>query len=126
MKRIYAPYDSKDGVRVLVDTLWPRGIKKEMLKYDFWEKDIAPSTALRQWFHKDKIKNWDKFKTLYNQELEASNSIKDFAKRMEQYKTITLIYAAKDPDHNHVLILRSFMEQLLKTEQNPLRKVSRL
>lgn len=116
MKRVYEPYDSKDGIRVLVDNLWPRGIKKEKLIYDLWEKDIAPSKALRQWFHKDKNENWDTFKSLYNQELEKSDAIKDFVKRIEMYKTATLIYAAKDPEHNHVLLLRLFIEKLLKAE----------
>lgn len=116
MKRVYEPYDSKDGIRVLADALWPRGIKKETLNYDFWEKDIAPSKALRQWFHHDKNKNWDAFTLQYNQELEKSAAIKEFAERMEQYKTVTLIYAAKDPEHNHVLILKSFIEKLLNIE----------
>ena len=53
LKRVYSPYDENDGFRVLVDRLWPRGIKKENLKMDLWEKDIAPSNALREWFHQD-------------------------------------------------------------------------
>lgn len=117
MKRVYEPYDSKDGIRVLVDALWPRGIKKEKLNYDFWEKDIAPSKALRQWFHHDKNKNWDAFALQYNQELENSAALKDFTKRMAAYKTVTLIYAAKDPEHNHVLLLKVFIEKLLKAER---------
>lgn len=116
MKRVYEPYDSKDGIRVLVDALWPRGLKKENLNYDCWEKDIAPSKALRQWFHQGKSKNWESFADQYNQELEKSAALKDFTKRMAAYKTVTLIYAAKDPELNHVLLLKTFIEKLLKAE----------
>ncbi|MCZ2357062.1 MAG: DUF488 family protein [Bacteroidia bacterium] len=114
-KRVYDPYSVEDGVRILVDGLWPRGIKKEKLKYDIWEKQLAPSTSLRQWFHQNKINNWEKFKSLYSQELQESDVVKNFAKNMTQYQVITLIYSTKDTEHNHVLVLKPFLENLLNT-----------
>lgn len=113
-KRIYEPDSQEDGVRVLVDKLWPRGIKKEKLKYNIWEKDLAPSKLLREWFHEDKIKNWEKFKLRYKQELEASSAVKDFVEIIRTYQTITLIYGTKDQEHNHILILKPFLENQLK------------
>jgi uncharacterized protein YeaO (DUF488 family) len=112
-KRAYEPAEASDGFRVLVDRLWPRGIKKDELEADIWEKDIAPSASLRQWFHKDKVKNWGKFQTKYAHELATSEAAKAFAEKIRQHKTVTLLYAAKD-EHNHTLVLRPFLEKQLE------------
>ena len=71
IKRVYEAPTPNDGYRVLVDRLWPRGIRKEALKYDVWEKNLAPSTELRQWFHEDPEARWDAFAAMYRKELEA-------------------------------------------------------
>jgi uncharacterized protein YeaO (DUF488 family) len=113
-KRVYEPYGKEDGARILVDKLWPRGIKKEKLKYDIWAKDIGPSKQLREWFHEDKAGNWKKFKSRYSRELEASGAVSDLVEKIKRHKTVTLIYAAKDQEHNHVLILRPLIEKQLK------------
>ncbi len=114
IKRVYDAYSDTDGIRILVDKLWPRGIKKETLHYDIWEKDLAPTPLLRQWFHKDIIKHWSQFQSLYEQELQQSEKVKDFIKTIEHYPLITLLYSAKDQIHNHVVILKSFLEQEIK------------
>jgi uncharacterized protein YeaO (DUF488 family) len=113
-KRVYEIYSEEDGIRILVDKLWPRGIKKEDLKYDIWEKDIVPSDSLRKRFHEDKINNWDKFKSQYHQELLDSESVKTFIERIRQYPMVTLLYAAKDAERNHILILKPFLEHKLR------------
>ena len=70
---MYEDFSETDGYRVLVDKLWPRGIKKEWLKYDYWAKDITPSAALRRWFHEDIPGHWNDFVVMYQKELEASS-----------------------------------------------------
>ena len=104
IKRIYEEYDKADGYRMLVDRLWPRGMKKENAKIDEWNKDISPSTELRKKFHNGE----DDFATFtkeYKKELgknkEAVQRIKDLAKK----KKVTLLYAAKDEEHNHAKVL---------------------
>ncbi len=112
-KRVYEDPEPTDGLRVLVDKLWPRGIKKEELHYDIWEKDITPSTELREWFHTDPDKNWKQFTALYTKELESSEAVKDFINRIKKEKIVTLLYAAKDTQHSHALILKSFLDEKL-------------
>ena len=77
IKRVYEDFSETDGYRVLVDKLWPRGIKKEWLKYDYWAKDITPSAALRNWFHEDIPGHWNDFVVMYQKELEASQAVAD-------------------------------------------------
>ena len=72
IKRVYDPPKVSDGYRILIDRLWPRGTKKEALKYDIWEKNIAPSPALRRWFHENPQEHWEGFVSLYSKELENS------------------------------------------------------
>ena len=78
IKRVYEDFSETDGYRVLVDKLWPRGMKKEWLKYDYWAKDITPSPTLRKWFHEDIPGHWGDFVTQYQKELDASPSMADF------------------------------------------------
>lgn len=105
LKRAYDPI-ANDGKRVLVDRLWPRGIKKEALQLDAWIKEVAPSTALRTWFHKDRSQ-WAEFKKKYLQELEKTDAWKDLLK----IKNLTLIYSSRDQEHNHALLLKAFLEK---------------
>lgn len=110
IKRVYEDPKTVNGYRVLVDRLWPRGMKKEHLKYDVWEKDIAPSPELRKWFHEDTVKHWEGFSALYRKELETSETARNFLTTIRPYKTVTLLYASKEPVRNHARILQQFLE----------------
>lgn len=101
-----------DGYRVLVDRLWPRGVKKETLALDEWCKDIAPSTELRTWFAHDPAK-FDEFRVRYQSALEASEAPQQLLARAKESNTLTLIYAARDPEINHAVILREYLDRLL-------------
>lgn len=116
LKRVYEDYDKSDGFRVLVDRLWPRGMKKEHLKYDLWAKDITPSPDLRKFFHEDPDKNWDLFVSKYTEELENSPQAEQFVELIKKYPVVTLLYAAKSKDHNHALVLRRFLLSKLNEE----------
>ncbi|WP_153393155.1 DUF488 domain-containing protein [Chryseobacterium vaccae] len=111
LKRIYETPSPEDGLRVLVDRLWPRGISKEHAAIDEWDKDLAPSSELRKWFHHDP-ELWKDFSEKYRQELHESNHGKDFLLRYKDQKKITLLYAAKDKNHCHAIILKQYLESL--------------
>jgi len=110
-KRAYDDTDATDGFRVLVDRLWPRGLSKESLKLDLWMKDIAPSTELRQWYHKNPDGNWEHFREKYLRELKESDAIDAFANQIKSHKTVTLLYASKDEQHNHARILKEVLKK---------------
>ena len=78
IKRVYDDPEPGDGYRVLVDRIWPRGIKKACLSYDEWAKEITPSPGLRTWFHDDISRHWEEFTSMYKEELEHSQAVKDF------------------------------------------------
>ncbi|MDD5040029.1 MAG: DUF488 domain-containing protein [Patescibacteria group bacterium] len=106
LKRIYEAYDKKDGYRILVDRLWPRGMSKEQARLDLWLKDIAPSTELRKWFHHD-LKKWDEFKKRYRAELKKNNEPSKMLKlEKKKHTTITLLYGAKDEAHNEAAVIK--------------------
>lgn len=112
IKRVYESFSRKDGYRVLVDRLWPRGIKKESLSLDAWFKELAPSTELRKMFGHDP-KRWRAFQTKYKQELkspEAAEKIR-FLRDLAKKRTITLLYGARDPDHNNAVVLKDLIEK---------------
>lgn len=108
IKRIYEPTDEKDGYRVLVDRLWPRGLKKELARVDLWTKDLAPSVPLRKWFNHEPEK-FKAFKHGYLHELEENTAIASFLEKIRPHQTVTLLYGAKDKQHNHALILQDFL-----------------
>lgn len=108
-KRIYDKYEKNDGFRILVDRLWPRGISKEDSKIDLWLKDIAPSDSLRKWFNHDPEK-WDEFQQKYKKELKDNSEIlQTLIEIIENKKNITLLYAAKDTEHNNAIILKRIL-----------------
>lgn len=110
IRRVYELPEHKKGKWILIDRLWPRGIKKEELDIDEWMKDIAPSSSLRKWFNHDPDK-WTEFRQRYIQELKDKKElIKDILEKAEKSKKITLLYAAKDPEHNHALVLQAFLQ----------------
>ena len=114
IKRVYEEPADTDGYRVLVDRLWPRGMKKEYLKYEVWEKDITPSPDLRKWFHGDIAGHWKEFAAMYEKELEGSAAVKEFLTKIASYKVVTLLYASKEPVYNHARILQQYLEIHLK------------
>jgi len=109
IKRVYEKPDEKDGFRILVDRLWPRGLTKEKAAVDLWLKDIAPSTELRKWFNHDPDK-WKEFKKRYLNELKENKDVVAVLKDHLRQKTVTLLYAAKDSDHNEALVLSNLFE----------------
>jgi uncharacterized protein YeaO (DUF488 family) len=113
IKRIYDPVEPADGKRILVDRLWPRGMKKESAHLDAWLKDVAPSTELRKWFHHD-AGEWDEFVARYTHELSQNHAVKELADIIHDNKTVTLLYAAHDPQHNHALVLLQFINKAIK------------
>ncbi len=109
VKRIYDPTTKADGCRILVDRLWPRGIKKENANLDAWIKDVAPSTELRKWFHAN-LEQWPAFKKRYAAELKANpEPLAELKALATSHITTTLLYASKDTTHNHALILRDLL-----------------
>lgn len=110
LKRVYdAPLET-DGYRVLVDRLWPRGIKKSDAKVDFWAKNIAPSTELRKWFAHD-IAKWDEFTQRYKEELKTNDSFASFKKEVSSHSVVTILFAAKDTEHNNAVVVASLLKQ---------------
>jgi uncharacterized protein YeaO (DUF488 family) len=116
VKRIYEPVENTDGVRILVDRLWPRGIKKESVHLDAWMKDIAPSTELRKRFHQDPTK-WEEFEADYRLELKENPAVKDLIAIVNKNKSVTFLYAVRDEQHNHAMILREFIQPFLKSQK---------
>ena len=115
IKRVYDPYSSSDGYRVLVDRLWPRGIRKDELHYDLWPKDITPSNELRQWYHEDMENRWPEFKHRYMQELEQHpGAVTDFVDQVKDKEVVTLLYGAKDTVTNHAVVLRDYLEKHIR------------
>lgn len=112
VKRAYEAAASDDGMRILVDRLWPRGVTRDELKLDLWLKQVAPSTDLRKWFGHDPEK-WPELKTRYRKELGAGEQAEAFARLRDLAAKgpVTLVYAARDEAHNHALLLKEWLEQ---------------
>lgn len=107
-KRVYESPKETDGLRILVDRLWPRGLTKEKAKIHLWLKDIAPSDILRKWFGHDPAK-WDKFKNRYFQELKGKKEAIGAIKEKVKEGTVTLVYGAKDIEHNNTQALKEYL-----------------
>ena len=111
IKRVYEESTPGDGARILVDRLWPRGVSKERAKLDLWLKDIAPSTALREWFGHDPEK-WVEFQKKYKIELANNNEpVAELKKIVRQNKMVTLLYAAKDEEHNEAVVIANLFSK---------------
>lgn len=112
IKRVYELPSPKDGARVLVDRLWPRGMSKEAAALDAWLKDLAPSDELRQWFHAHR-ERWDKFREKYLKELSsetAHHALEQLYAMQKQHRRLTLVYSSKDEEHNNALVLKQLIE----------------
>jgi len=110
VKRTYDPFSHEDGKRILVDRLWPRGIKKEDAHIDEWLRDIAPSNALRKWFSHDPSR-WEEFKKRYNAELKEKKELLEKLLTDSRKGTVTLLFGAKDTEHNNAVVIKKALEK---------------
>jgi uncharacterized protein YeaO (DUF488 family) len=112
-KKVYDNYSEEDGFRVLVDRLWPRGIKKEELRIDLWAKEIAPSNELRKWYSHDPSK-WEEFKRKYREELEINPKFNEFLNQISKHPIVTLLYSSKETRMNNATVLKEIIEEKLR------------
>lgn len=113
VKRVYDDPSPDDGARVLVDRLWPRGVSKEHAHVDRWCKDVAPSSDLRTWFHHDP-ELFDEFERRYRAELAGNPEIPELAALGAGHRRLTLVYSARDTEHNQALVLRDVLADYLE------------
>lgn len=111
LKRVYAPAEPGDGRRVLVDRLWPRGLSKDAAAVDEWLRDVAPTTALRQEFHRGGLA-FDAFAERYRRELEDNAALDGLVEEARR-GVVTLLYSARDEESNHARVLAAVLEQRL-------------
>jgi uncharacterized protein YeaO (DUF488 family) len=111
VKRVYEPVGERDGTRILVERLWPRGVRKDALLLDAWLKDVAPSTALRRWFGHDPAR-WQEFCARYAAELDARPEAWAPIVQADRSGTVTLLYSAHDTQHNNAVALKAYLESL--------------
>ncbi len=111
VKRVYDPPAKTDGLRVLVDRLWPRGLSKEAARIDIWAKEIAPSHELRRWFHSDDG-DFTEFRKRYRKELGESEAQARALRQQISRRKATLLYATKADAHNHAQLVKQFLERL--------------
>jgi len=110
LKRVYEEPSKTDGLRILVDRLWPRGLTKERAAVDVWLKDVAPSTELRKWFSHDPAK-WKQFQVRYRKELHGREDALTLLREKSKAQTVTLVYGARDKEHNEALVLRQLLDR---------------
>jgi len=113
IKRAYSAPSTRDGIRILVDRVWPRGISKERIRIVQWRKDLAPSQSLRKWFGHEPAK-WGEFRKRYRKELAGSGMIVELKKlaRLSRRRMVTLVYSAADEKHNQAVVLKELLEEL--------------
>ena len=112
LKRAYEEPSKRDGLRILVERLWPRGVSKEKAAVDLWLKELAPSTELRKWYSHDPEK-WDEFRKRYWSELEQKGDLLVLLKHRTTEGPVTFVYAAHDEEHNSAIALKEFLEERL-------------
>jgi uncharacterized protein YeaO (DUF488 family) len=108
LKRVYEPPSPEDGVRVLIDRLWPRGLRKADAAVERWMKDIAPSAELRRWFGHDP-ERWQEFRRRYTGELRGRSPELDELRELARHRPVTLLFGARDEDHNDAVVLREVL-----------------
>jgi uncharacterized protein YeaO (DUF488 family) len=113
VKRVYDPPAASDGTRVLVDRLWPRGLSKDRAAFDRWLKDAAPSAELREWFGHDPAR-YAEFARRYRAELAASEEAVGQIRALMRHGPVTLLYSARDEEHNQALVLAAYLRDLAK------------
>jgi uncharacterized protein YeaO (DUF488 family) len=117
IKRVYDPFAKEDGARFLVERLWPRGMKKEALHMDAWCKNLAPSGDLRRWFSHDPAK-WTEFQRRYRAELADNSAACQPLLDAAKHGYITLLYSARDTEHNTAIVLKSYLEKRLRGKKS--------
>jgi uncharacterized protein YeaO (DUF488 family) len=110
VKRVYEKPSRNDGVRVLVDRLWPRGLTKDRAAVDLWLKDVAPTPALRKWFGHDPAR-WAGFRTRYGEELRKNPEAVGVLRKKAAGRTVTLVYGARDTEHNGAVVLKGVLDR---------------
>lgn len=108
IKRVYEPAADADGLRILVDRVWPRGVSKQKAALDHWLKDVAPSTSLRKWFG-HKPERWVEFRKRYKKELSGNAALKELRKLVKGHRA-TLLYGAHDTEHNQAVVLAELLK----------------
>ncbi|MCE7070538.1 DUF488 family protein [Dyadobacter sp. CY327] len=117
VKRIYEPASKKDGFRILVDRLWPRGLKKSEAGVDLWLREIAPSAELRKWFNHDPDR-WAEFVADYNFQLNKNKQIaRQLIGLIKQHKKVSLLYSAQDERFNNAIALKVFLDKFIKVDR---------
>ena len=112
LKRAYDPPSKSDGTRILIDRLWPRGLTKAKAKIDLWLKEIAPSTELRKWFHREvEGADWKEFRRRYLSELKNHHNELQLLRSKTRQSPVTLIYSARNREQNHGVILKKILER---------------
>lgn len=117
VKRIHEPPAPRDGARILVDRLWPRGISKKSAALTHWLKDVAPSTPLRKWFGHSP-ERWSEFQRRYRAELQANPAAVDPLRAMLRSSAVTLLYAAHDPKRNHARVLAEYLNRAARPRRS--------
>ncbi|MGC8776407.1 MAG: DUF488 domain-containing protein [Candidatus Micrarchaeia archaeon] len=115
IKRIYDKREITDGKRILVDALWPRGVKRGTSNIDLWMKEVAPSTELRKWFAHDPSK-WNEFKKKYMEELSKNEHVSKLLDLVKN-EDVTLVYAARDTEHNNAVVIAEYIKQKLEEKK---------
>lgn len=110
LKRAYEPEDPSDGFRVYIDRLWPRGLSHETFHYNLWDKDIAPSTELREWFHTDPLNRWQEFEKKYTEELKTNPSFASLKQLLATKPVVTLLYSSHDQEHNNAVVVYDLLK----------------
>lgn len=112
IKRAYEPSSPDDGFRIYIDRLWPRGLSHETFHYDLWDKEIAPSTELREWFHEDPSERWTEFEEKYLSELKANPAFRQLKAYIATKPVVTLIYSSHDENHNNAVVVLNALKKL--------------
>ena len=115
IKRIYEPPAPSDGDRILIDRLWPRGFTHEQARIDDWVRDLGPSTELRRWFSHDPAR-FDEFRRRYTLELATKKSKLTELRRRARTRPLTLVYSARDTEHNDAVVLAEVLRRGIRTE----------
>lgn len=105
LKRAYEPESPTDGFRVYIDRLWPQGLSHETFHYDLWDKEISPSTELREWFHADPQNRWPQFEEKYKEELKANPAFESLKALLATKPVVTLLYSSKNEQHNNAVVV---------------------
>lgn len=109
LKRAYEPASPDDGYRVYIDRLWPQGLSHETFHYDWWDKEIAPSSELRTWYHHDPQATWPEFERRYEAELKDSPALAQLRQAIAGKPVVTLLYSSRDEQHNNAVVLRNIL-----------------